>query len=449
MGSPYYETAKPQETAFIVQPVFSQQVRQNSPSYSIKRDLDHQIEEAKGLIHAIHLNVVGMNKANVSKIYAGKFLGSGTIDRISAAVKEQNPTIVFFNHNLSPVQQRNLEKAWKVKVLDRTGLILEIFGERAQTKEGRLQVELAQLDYQKSRLVKAWTHLERQRGGTSFVGGPGESQLEIDRRLIGERIAHLKKELQKVRKTRDLGRQSRERVPYPVVALVGYTNAGKSTLFNRLTGANVFAEDLPFATLDPTMRQIRLPSGRDVILSDTVGFITDLPTHLVEAFRATLEQVQHADMILHIRDATQNDFDQHKIDVHEILSDLGVEGSEDERYHEIINKMDVCPEDRENEVKRLLEFQGKTQSLSAITGQGCDDLLKLIDQFLSRHSKEISYRIPVYDGKALSWLYDHGDIRNREQEEQEIVLSLFMDQAEQNKFEARFGYKEKENEAVS
>ena len=302
MGNPYYETADPQETAFIVQPVFSRQARGGA---FVERDLNHQIEEAKGLVHAINIEKVGFEKANITKLSAGNFFGKGTIDRIGQFVEDLKPTIVFVNHSLSPVQQRNLEKAWKAKVLDRTGLILEIFGQRAQTKEGRLQVDLAQLEYQKSRLVKAWSHLERQRGGTSFIGGPGESQLEIDRRLIGERISLLKKELAKVRKTRELGRQSRERVPYPIVAIVGYTNAGKSTLFNRLTGASVFAEDLPFATLDPTLRQLTLPSGRNVILSDTVGFITDLPTHLVESFRATLEQVEHADVILHVRDSTQ------------------------------------------------------------------------------------------------------------------------------------------------
>lgn len=419
-----------------MQPVFSKQVRGDAP----ERDLDHQLEEAVGLVHAIQIEVAGLDKANVTRINPGHFFGSGTIERIEGQVKELKPNIVFVNHNLSPVQQRNLEKAWNAKVIDRTGLILEIFGERAQTKEGRLQVELAQLEYQKSRLVKAWSHLERQRGGTSFVGGPGESQLEIDRRLIGERIAHLKKELAKVRKTRELGRQSRERVPYPIVALVGYTNAGKSTLFNRLTGAGVFAEDLPFATLDPTMRQLTLPSGREVILSDTVGFITDLPTHLVESFRATLEQVQHADVILHVRDSTQPDFDMHKADVLGILSDLGVDVETDERLFEVINKMDICPEDRQDEINRILHFEERALGVSAITGEGTDALLTAVDAYLSRHASDVVYNLPIHDGKALSWLYDHAEIRSRDAEGNDVLVSVFIDPANKDRFESRFGY---------
>ncbi|MAZ75712.1 MAG: GTPase HflX [Micavibrio sp.] len=406
----------------------------------IERDLDHQIEEAKGLVHAINIEEVGFEKANINKLNAGNFFGKGTIERIGDFVKQLEPTIVFVNHNLSPVQQRNLETVWGAKVLDRTGLILEIFGQRAQTKEGRLQVDLAQLEYQKSRLVKAWSHLERQRGGTSFIGGPGESQLEIDRRLIGERISLLKKELAKVRKTRELGRQSRERVPYPIVAIVGYTNAGKSTLFNRLTGASVFAEDLPFATLDPTLRQLTLPSGRSVILSDTVGFITDLPTHLVESFRATLEQVEHADVILHVRDSTQPDFEEHRKDVLGILSDLGVDVENDSRLFEVVNKMDICPENRLADVKRAIQFSDTTMGVSAITGEGVGELLQAIDSYLSRNSHELTYSIPVSDGKALSWLYDNSEVLSRSDEEGSVLLSVTIDPANKDKFESHFGY---------
>lgn len=438
MGNPYYETADPVETAFIVQPVFSRQARGGA---FVERNLEHQIEEAKGLIHAINIEEVGFETANIKKLNAGNFFGKGTIERIGDFVKELEPTIVFVNHSLSPVQQRNLETAWGAKVIDRTGLILEIFGQRAQTKEGRLQVDLAQLEYQKSRLVKAWSHLERQRGGTSFIGGPGESQLEIDRRLIGERISLLKKELLKVRKTRELGRKSRERVPYPIVAIVGYTNAGKSTLFNRLTGASVFAEDLPFATLDPTLRQLTLPSGRNVILSDTVGFITDLPTHLVESFRATLEQVEHADVILHVRDSTQPDFEEHKKDVLGILSDLGVDVESDSRLFEVVNKMDICPESRLSDVNRAIQFSDTVMGVSAITGEGIDELLIAIDAYLSRNSRELNYMIPASDGKAISWLYDHAEVIARDDIANSVILSVLIDPANKNKFESQHDYK--------
>jgi len=434
--SDLHDTKDPVQKAFIIQPVFSRQVR----GVSWERDLDHQIQEAQGLVSAIHVENCGLEKANVNKIIAGYFFGSGTRERIKTMIDAAEPNIAFVNHNLSPVQQRNLEKEWGVKVIDRTGLILEIFGERAQTKEGRLQVELAQMEYQKSRLVKAWSHLERQRGGTSFVGGPGESQLELDRRLIAERITHIKKELLKVRKTRELGRQSRERVPYPIVALVGYTNAGKSTLFNRLTGASVFAEDLPFATLDPTMRQLKLPSGREVILSDTVGFITDLPTHLVESFRATLEQVQHADVILHVRDSTQNDFEAHKRDVLGILSDLGVDVEKDSRLFEVINKIDICPETRREDVARAEQFSDNVSSVSAYTGEGTDALLTQIDTYLARHAKGVTYDLALDDGRAMAWLYDNATIITRDDSAQSVVMSVMIDPADQNRFESQFGY---------
>ena len=403
-------------------------------------DIDQAIEEACGLVEAINLEVCERLQVNISRINPGHLFGKGTRDNIDAAIKAHKPNIVMVNYTLSPVQQRNLEKQFNAKIIDRTGLILEIFGARAQTKEGRIQVELAQLEYQKSRLVKAWSHLERQRGGTSFVGGPGESQIEIDRRLIAGRISNLKKELIKVRKTRELGRKARERIPFPVVALVGYTNAGKSTLFNRITGANVFAQDLLFATLDPTLRRIKLPSGRDVILSDTVGFISDLPTHLIEAFRATLDQTQHADIILHVRDSTQTDYDAHKQDVINIMRDLGIEYETDERIFEIINKIDICDEDRRDDILRDTKFHDNIIPISAQTGEGVDALLETVDDFLSRHSKSVTYALSLSDGKALAWLYQHGEVIEAKEHADANHILVHIDEANQNRFEGLFAY---------
>ena len=422
------------ETVLIVHPVFTK-IR-----VSVRGNLAQAIEEACGLAEAINLTIIDRLQVNIRELSAGHLFGKGTRDNIAKAVQKHEPDIVMINYTLSPVQQRNLEKELNAKVIDRTGLILEIFGARAQTKEGRIQVELAQLDYQRSRLVKSWSHLERQRGGTSFVGGPGESQLEIDRRLIAERIRKLKKELAKIRKTRDLGRKARERVPFPVVALVGYTNAGKSTLFNRLTGAEVFAEDLLFATLDPTLRRIELPSGRIVILSDTVGFISDLPTHLIEAFRATLEQTQYADVILHMRDSTQNDYDAHKQEVIRIMADLGIGYQEDERVFEVINKIDACDAARRNEIERQAKFEDHILSISAGTGEGVDHLLTRIDEFLSKNWNQLRYKIPVSDGKALAWLYQHGEVLETKNQADATEIIVHIDPANQNRFESLFSY---------
>jgi GTP-binding protein HflX len=438
--SPWTDTSP--DTALIIHPVFT-----NIP-VSERGDIDQAVEEACGLAEAIQLKILEPLQVNINRINPGRLFGKGTLEKIVTAVEEQKPDIVVINHTLSPVQQRNLEKATKAKIIDRTGLILEIFGARAQTKEGTIQVELAQLEYQKSRLVKAWSHLERQRGGTSFVGGPGESQLEIDKRLIAERIANLKKELLKVRKTRDLSRKAREKVPFPVVALVGYTNAGKSTLFNRLTGAEVFAEDLLFATLDPTMRRIELPSGRVVILSDTVGFISDLPTHLIEAFRATLDQTQYADVILHVRDSTQTDFDAHKEEVMRIMKDLGIDYENDDRVFEVINKIDICTGARRNEVIRQSKFNDQIIPISAATGEGIEELLQTIDDFLSRNWKELYFDIPPHDGKAIAWLYEHAEVLKTEKEvkidgenNQDVTrLFVHIDPANQNRFERLFPY---------
>lgn len=423
-----------QETAIIIHPVFT-----NIPTKD-RGDVEQAMDEACGLAKAIQLDVVQSMQANINRIHPGLFLGKGTCDKIAEDIEVHKPDIVMVNYTLSPVQQRNLEKKFKVKIIDRTGLILEIFGARAQTKEGKIQVELAQLEYQKSRLVKAWSHLERQRGGTSFVGGPGESQLEIDKRLIAGRIANLKKDLIKVRKTRELGRHARERVPFPVVALVGYTNAGKSTLFNRLTGAQVFAKDLLFATLDPTMRRIELPSGRVVILSDTVGFISDLPTHLIDAFRATLEQTQYADIILHVRDSTQTDYDSHKKNVMKIMQDLGIDYETDERIFEVINKIDICHEDRRDEIFRQQNFESNIIPVSAQTGEGVEDLLRVIDDFMSRHAKSITYDIPLSDGKAIAWLYQHAEVIEAKEDGDISKILVHIEEENKNRFEGLFDY---------
>lgn len=403
-------------------------------------DAVQAMEEAIGLVAAINMPVLHSMNVNIGRMNPGRLFGKGTLENIAKAVEEHEPDVLMVNHMLSPVQQRNLEKELKVKVIDRTGLILEIFGQRAQTKEGTIQVELAQLDYQRSRLVKSWSHLERQRGGQSFVGGPGESQLELDKRMIDERIISLKKQLIKVRKTRDLGRKARERVPFPVVALVGYTNAGKSTLFNLLTGAEVFAKDLLFATLDPTMRRIELPSGRIVILSDTVGFISDLPTHLIEAFRATLDQTQYADVILHVRDTTQNDYDQHKEKVIEIMRDLGIEYESDERVFEVLNKIDACDIDKRQEIERKAKRQDNIFAVSAQNGVGIEDMMQTIDNFLSRKFQTVNYNVPHHDGRAIAWLYQHAEVLENKEGDDTANILVHIDPANRDRFEGLFPY---------
>jgi GTPase len=316
-------------------------------------------------------------------------------------------------------------------VIDRTGLILEIFGERARTHEGRLQVELAALSYQRSRLVRSWTHLERQRGGFGFLGGPGESQLEIDRRLIGERIAKLKRELEDVKRTRTLHRQARRRVPYPVIALVGYTNAGKSTLFNRLTRAAVGAEDLLFATLDPTMRRLDLPSGRKAILSDTVGFISDLPTHLVAAFRATLEEVTEADIVVHVRDAHHPDSAAQRADVLSVLGDLGLEALIEDGLIEAMNKIDLLdPAARERLFNQIERRNTESVALSAATGEGCDGLLQLVDRRLDAERRAVRLDVPLSDGRTLAWIYAHGEVIGRRDDSEAAHLSVRLSEAD-------------------
>ena len=328
------------------------------------------------------------------------------------------------------MQQRNLERAWKTKVIDRTGLILEIFGARARTHEGRLQVELAALTYQRSRLVRSWTHLERQRGGFGFLGGPGESQLEIDRRLIGERIGKLKRELEDVKRTRALHREARKRVPFPVVALVGYTNAGKSTLFNRLTRASVAAEDLLFATLDPTMRRLDLPSGKTVILSDTVGFISDLPTHLVAAFRATLEEVTEADIVVHVRDAHHPDSAAQRADVFAVLTDLGLGQLVEDGLIEVLNKIDLLDEAARDALINQTQRNEEVVALSAATGEGCDGLLALVSGRLVSTARAVRVEVPLSDGKTLAWLYERGEVLGRRDDAEAAHLSVRLSEAD-------------------
>ncbi len=390
-----------------------------------------------GLTASIGLTIVHTGIHPLRAMRPSTLLGEGQVGMVKDAVERHGVTVVVVDAALSPVQQRNLEKIWGCKVIDRTGLILEIFGERARTKEGALQVELAHLDYQRTRLVRSWTHLERQRGGFGFLGGPGESQIEIDRRLISERIVKLKKELEQVRRTRGLHRKARERVPYPVVALVGYTNAGKSTLFNALTGAGVYAQDQLFATLDPTMRAIKLPSGRTVILSDTVGFISELPTQLVEAFRATLEEVAAADIILHVRDAAHPDTAAQRADVLGVLTEMAegagapLDPDWERRVVEVLNKADLM-----GGADAVPHLEG-TIAVSALTGDGLDRLRAALDERMAAGLETVEYRLSPADGAGIAWLYEHGEVLSREDAEEAVRLTVRLSPADRARFEQR------------
>ncbi len=429
------DTLRPAMAAAVISP-YDSHFRGNGT-----RDSNAKLEEAVGLAHAIDLDVRLAATAPLRRLTPATLIGKGVVERVKAVVEEQGIGLVVVDDKLTPVQQRNLEKEWNAKVIDRTGLILEIFGARARTHEGRLQVELAALDYQRGRLVRSWTHLERQRGGFGFLGGPGESQIEIDRRLIGERIVKIKRDLEGVRRTRSINRAGRKRAKLPTVALVGYTNAGKSTLFNRLSGADVMAKDLLFATLDPTMRSIKLPRGKGCVISDTVGFVSELPTHLVAAFRATLEEVVEADLIVHVRDIAHPDTERQRADVEKVLRDLGaIEEGGGTPLIEALNKIDTLPPDQ----RRILQTRSATGpererrfAVSAVSGEGVDQLLDAIEAFLNRQAEAREVAVPLSDGATIAWLYRHGEVRSRRDDDEIAHLTVALDEAARAQLDRR------------
>jgi GTP-binding protein HflX len=405
-----------------------------------------RLEEASGLAEALDLEVAEAFILPVRKIDAGRYFGRGKLDELKARITENKADVAVIDAALSPIQQRNLEDAWKVKVIDRTGLILEIFGQRARTKEGVLQVELARLAYERSRLVRTWTHLERQRGGRGFLAGPGETQIETDRRLLNEKMAKLRRQLEDVRRTRSLHRAKRQDVPFPTVALVGYTNAGKSTLFNRMTGAGVFAQDMPFATLDPTVRAVDLPGGTRILLSDTVGFITDLPTELIAAFRATLEEVREADLLVHVIDSADPDHEGRIQDVLSVLDAIEAGPEHEQPMIEAWNKADNLDLEEAEElairadVANMKAGRAVKMPLSAASGDGVDGLIDAIETALARDDERIEVHVPPEQPRALAWLHEHGEIRESETDPETggTTVRVRLAPAEAGRFRAQF-----------